>query len=272
MKASRIPALILAIWALFACLSGILPLQPNQVDLSLMFHAPSSTTWFGYDDLGRPIMDRLLSGAQTSIVVASFVLIISSIIGVSVGISSGYFGGWYDRLATRVIDVFLAFPGILLAIALAGIMGPGEKNTIIALSAMGWVGFARLSRAQTLVIKRREHIQAAVALGVGHLIILRRHLFPLILAPILVEGSFALANTVIAEAGLSFLGLGVQPPVASWGSMIRDGVRYMLVAPHIVIVPGLALSLVVMSANRLGDQLRDHFDTRTSSLISHKRT
>lgn len=271
MSQSRLPIMILISWILLAGLSVILPLHPHQVDLSLMFNNPSLTSWFGHDDLGRPILDRLLSGAQTSLLVATVVLCISMVLGVSIGMSAAYFGGWVDRITNRVIDVFLAFPGILLAIAMAGILGPGEKNTIIALSLMGWVGFARLSRAQTLVLKEREHVQAAVALGVGHLNILRLHLLPLILAPMIVEASFALANTIIAEAGLSFLGLGVQPPGASWGSMIRDGVRYMLVAPHMVLAPGIALSLVVMSANLLGDQLRDRFDPKLSRLISRKR-
>ena len=144
-------------------------------------------------------------------------------------------------------------------------MGPGIENVVIALSVVGWVGYARLARAQVLSVKQREHIQAAVALGTGSLTIFYKHILPLILAPIIIEASFGIASVVIAEAGLSFLGLGVQPPEASWGSMIRDGARYLLVAPHMVFVPGMMLMLVVLSVNLLGDRLRDYFDVRLRS-------
>ena len=166
-------------------------------------------------------------------------------------------------MIVRIVDIFLAFPGILLAIALAGILGPGIENVVIALAAVGWVGFARLARAQTLSLKNREHIQAAIALGCRLPRIVLRHLLPLLAAPLIVEATFGVAGAVIAEAGLSFLGLGVQPPAASWGSIIRDGTRYLLVAPHLVIAPGVALMLVVLSVNLLGDRLRDWMDVRT---------
>jgi peptide/nickel transport system permease protein len=175
---------------------------------------------------------------------------------------SGYIGGWIDHIIVRIIDIFLAFPGILLAIALAGLLGPGIDNVIIALCVVGWVGFARLSRAQVLSIKHRDHVQAAVALGISPVLVMIRHLLPMIMAPLIIEATFGVASAVIAEAGLSFLGLGVQPPDASWGSMIRDGTRYLLVAPHMVLVPGIALMLVVLAANLLGDQLRDRLDVR----------
>ena len=141
-------------------------------------------------------------------------------------------------------------------------LGPGIDNVVIALSTVGWVGFARLARAQVLSVKTRDHVQAAVALGAGQARIVTRHLLPLVSAPLIVEATFGVAGVVIAEAGLSFLGLGVQPPAASWGSMIRDGARYMLVAPHLVMAPGVALMLVVLSVNLLGDRLRDRLDVR----------
>ncbi len=146
---------------------------------------------------------------------------------------------------------------------MAGILGPGIENVVIALCAVGWVGFARLARAQVLSIKQREHVQAALALGVGRHRIVLRHLLPLTIAPLVVEGTFSIAGVVIAEASLSFLGLGVQPPDPSWGSMIRDGVRYMLVAPHMVFIPGIAVMLVVLSINLLGDRFRDWMDVKT---------
>jgi peptide/nickel transport system permease protein len=172
-------------------------------------------------------------------------------------------GGIADQLLVRIIDIFLAFPGILLAIALAGVMGPGIENVVLALSLVGWVGYARLARAQVLSLKHRDHVVAARALGTGHVRILLRHLLPLAAAPLIVEATFGVAGMVIAEAGLSFLGLGVQPPEASWGSMIRDGSRYMLVAPHLVLAPGIAVFLVVLAVNLLGDRLRDRMDVRS---------
>jgi peptide/nickel transport system permease protein len=161
--------------------------------------------------------------------------------------------------------VFLAFPGLLLAIALAGILGPGLDNVVVALSAVSWVGFARLARAQVLSLKHREHVQAAVVIGASSSRIILWHLLPLITTPLIIEASFGVAGVIVAEAGLSFLGLGVQPPTASWGSMIRDGTRYILVAPHAVLVPGVVLVLVVLSVNLLGDRLRETIDVRARS-------
>ena len=257
-----LPIIILVLWCLFAIFGSWLPLQPNEIELTKILVTPGSGTMLGYDDLGRPIFDRLVLGAGTSFIVSVWVVAISLIVGVFLGLVSGYYGGWIDHIIVQVIDIFLAFPGILLAIALAGIMGPGIENVVIALSVVGWVGFARLTRAQVLSIKEREHIQAAKALGSQSTVIFMRHIVPLIMAPIIVEASFGVASIVIAEAGLSFLGLGIQPPDASWGSMIRDGARYLLVAPHMVLIPGLALMLVVLSVNLMGDRLRDQLDVR----------
>jgi peptide/nickel transport system permease protein len=183
-------------------------------------------------------------------------------LGTLIGMISAWLGGYVDLWIVRIIDVFLAFPSILLAIALSGLLKPDISNVVFALSAVGWVGFARLARAQTLSLKRREHVQAAVALGAGNFRILRWHVLPLLLAPLTVEATFGIAGVVIAEAGLSFLGLGVQAPAASWGSMIRDGTLYMLIAPHLVLAPGVALCGVVLSVNLLGDRLRDYLDVK----------
>ena len=257
------PAGILLVWAFLALFGGLLGLSPNHIDLPKILLAPGADALLGYDDLGRPLWDRLVAGAQTSFVVAVVVVVVSSIIGTLIGTFSAYYGGWLDHLIVRIIDIFLAFPGILLAIALAGLLGPGINNVIIALSVVGWVGFARLARAQVLTIKHREHVQAAHSLGTPPHKIILKHILPLIMAPLIVEATFAVAGAVISEAGLSFLGLGVQPPEASWGSMIRDGARYLLVAPHMVLVPGVMLMLVVLAVNLLGDQLRDWLDVRT---------
>jgi peptide/nickel transport system permease protein len=256
------PLVILALWAGFALLAPWLALEPNTIHLQRILDSPLTAGGLGYDDLGRPLFDRLVAGATTSFLVAFWVVGLSALAGTLIGSFSAYAGGLPDRLLVHVIDLFLAFPGILLAIALAGILGPGIENVVIALTLVGWVGYARLARAQVLSLKTRDHVQAAVALGVPRGRIVRNHLLPLISAPLIVEATFGVAAVVVAEAGLSFLGLGVQPPDASWGSMIRDGTRYLLVAPHMVIVPGTAMVLVVLAVNLLGDRLRDRLDVR----------
>lgn len=260
-----LPLSILLLWCLMALLGPLLPLEPNRIDLPHILAGPGVEHLLGSDDLGRPVLDRLLMGARTSFLVAFGVVLISGLVGTLVGAFAAYRGGVVDLLLVRIIDIFLAFPGILLAIALAGVMGPGIDNVIIALSIVGWVGYARLARAQVLSLKQRDHISAAIALGTGEMRILSHHLLPLIAAPLIVEATFGIAGMVIAEAGLSFLGLGVQPPEASWGSMVRDGTRYLLVAPHMVLAPGLAIMLVVLAVNLLGDRLRDWLDVRGSA-------
>jgi len=255
-------AMVLAGWTLLALLAPLLDLDPYRVSLPHMLEGPGPHALLGYDELGRPLLDRLISGARTSLLVAVSVVALSLVLGTAIGTASAWLGGALDHVTVRVIDVFLAFPGILLAIALAGILGPGIDNVILALSAVGWVGYARLSRAQTLSLKHREHVLAAVALGARAPRIVARHVLPLIAAPLIVEATFGVAAVIIGEAGLSFLGLGVQPPHASWGSIIQEGTRYLLVAPHLVIVPAVSLSLLVLSVNLLGDRLRDHLDVR----------
>ena len=259
----RLAWLILLLWGCVALFGGAFALHPNDVSLDKILSGPGQHSLLGHDDLGRPVLDRVLVGASTSFFVAVWVVSISLILGTAVGCASGWIGGVVDHIVVRLIDVFLAFPGILLAIVLAGVLGPGIENVIIALSVVGWVGFARLARAQTMSIRERDHIQAAVVLAVTTPTIIWRHVVPLISAPLVVEASFGIAGVVVAEAGLSFLGLGVQPPAASWGSMIRDGTSYLLVAPHLVIMPGFALALVVLSVNLLGDRLRDYLDVTT---------
>ncbi len=259
-----LPMSILVLWCFLAVFGSWFSLNPNHIELSKILASPAEGgALLGYDDLGRSIWDRLVVGARTSFFVAFWVVSISVVLGTLIGVASAYLGGVWDIVIVRVMDVFLAFPGILLAIALAGILGPGISNVVIALSVVGWVGYARLSRAQVLSIKSREHVQAAIALGSSPLFIVFKHLIPLIMAPLIVEATFGIAGVVIGEAGLSYLGLGVQPPASSWGSMIRDGADYLLVAPHMVLAPGVALMLIVLAVNLLGDQLRDYLDVRS---------
>ncbi|MBW9260498.1 MAG: ABC transporter permease [Candidatus Thiodiazotropha sp. (ex. Lucinisca nassula)] len=258
------PLGILVLWAVAAISGGWVVESANQIDLQRILQSPGEQGLMGYDDLGRPILQRIWVGAQVSLLVSVGVVTLSLLIGTAVGLFAGYQGGWLDLILVRIMDVFLAFPGILLAIALAGVMGPGVDNLIIALSAVGWVGFARLTRGQVLSLKQRDHVTAAIALGTPRHLILLRHLLPLLSAPLIVEATFGMAGMVIAEAGLSFLGLGIQPPDASWGSLIRDGASYMLMAPHMVLAPGVAIMLVVLSLNILGDRLRDRLDHRSN--------
>lgn len=259
-----IPAGVLMLWAVCALGGQLLPLSPNLIHLEQILVPPGGEALLGYDDLGRSIGQRLLAGASTSFLVAVWVVLLSSLLGTLIGTLSAWHGGGWDRVIVQVIDIFMAFPGILLAIALAGLLGPGIGNVVIALTTVGWVGYARLSRAQVLSLKHREHVMAAESLGSGKYRIIMKHLLPLMAAPLIIEATFGIAAVVIAEAGLSFLGLGVQPPQASWGAMIRDGTRYMLVAPHMVMAPGAAIFAVVLSVNLLGDRLRDRLDIRLS--------
>lgn len=255
---------LLLCWLAAAVLGVFSNAQANTVMLEHIFDGPQASLFgvLGYDDLGRSLLARVLSGARVSLTVAVSVTLLTCLTGVAIGTFAGWAGRWPDAVLSRITDIFLAFPGILLAIALAAMLGPGLENVIIALCVTGWVGFARLARAQVMSLKQREHILAARALGTADPVTLFRHVLPLMLAPLLVEASFSMAGAVVAEAGLSFLGLGVQAPQASWGGMLRDGVRYLLVAPHMTLVPALAVMAVVLSVNMLGDRLRDSLDVR----------
>lgn len=263
----RLSLAVVVLWALASVLGPWVPTHTDAVVLERMLAPPAAASWMGHDELGRPLSWRLLSGAGTSFLVALSVVSLSLLVGTLLGTFSAWCGGVVDHVLVRVIDVFLAFPGILLAIALAGILGPGIENVVFALSVVGWVGFARLARAQTLSLKHAEHVRAAVALGATGPGVIYRHVLPLLAAPLIVEATFAVAAVIISEAGLSFLGLGVQPPQASWGSIIREGTRYMLVAPHLVVIPALTLSAVVLAVNLLGDRLRDRLDVRLNDAL-----
>ena len=258
---SKFAVTVVLVWLLVALGASIWP-PAAKVSLPDILAPPGSEASLGRDDLGRPLLARLAAGARISLLVALVVVLVTSVLGTLIGLVAAWFGGMVDTLLVGVTDIFLAFPGILLAIALAGVLGPGITNVMTALCVVGWVGFARLARAQTLSIKHRDHVQVARALGVRPVLIVWRHVLPLIAGPLIVEASFTFAAVIVAEAGLSFLGLGVQPPTPSWGSMIRDGSRYLLVAPHLVVVPGLALASLVVAINLLGDQLRDRWQPR----------
>jgi peptide/nickel transport system permease protein len=253
---------LISAWFVVVCIAWMLDLQPNVISLDRILAAPDSRFWLGNDDLGRDIFARLLSGAEVSFMVAIIVTGITLALGVTLGLISGFYGGWIDRLLMQVTDVFLAFPGILLAIAFAAVLGPGLDNLILALCLTSWVGYARLTRAQALSLRHSQHVQAAESLGASVPRMMFRHMLPLLAAPLVVEATYSIAGLVIAEASLSFLGLGIQAPDASWGSMLRDGVRYLLVAPHYVLAVGISLMSLVLAINLLGDRLRDHWDVK----------
>jgi len=249
--------------ALALLAASLLSRHGHAVDLHHVLATNSAAHWLGTDVLGRDILDRLAEGIMLSFSVALTVISLCAVIGISVGMVAAWVGGWMDSVLMRFVDIVLSFPGILLAIALAAVLGPGVDKLVIALAAVGWVGFARLTRAQVLSLRHAPYIEAAVANGQTTPNIAIKHLLPNIAAPLLIEASFGLAAVMIGEAGLSFLGIGIQPPDASLGTMIKEGSQLMLIAPMQVFYPGLMLFLLVMSANIAGDALRDYLDVRS---------
>jgi peptide/nickel transport system permease protein len=217
----------------------------------------------GLDDLGRDVLSRLIYGARISMRVGVTVVLISALIGIMIGALSGYYGGWVDRFFSGFLfNVFLAFPSILLAIAMVAFLGPSLNNLILALSVIGWVGYARLIRGQVLKVREYDFVTAARALGAGDMRILLRHILPNAIQPLIVQASLGMAGAVLSEASLSFLGLGVPPPAPSWGAMLNDARTYLRAAPHLLIFPGLAVMLTVLAFNFVGDGLREWLDPK----------
>lgn len=246
--------------ALFA--PWISPSDPNAQDLDAGLSGPSASHWLGQDKLGRDLLSRVIHGSRISAAVGLGTVSISLAIGLVAGALSGFFGGKVDHLFMRLADILLAFPGILLAIGITAVLGPSLRNVLIALSLLGWVGYARLIRGQVLKVKEMEFVQSARAAGSPPFRLLLAHILPNALAPVIVEATFGIARAIVAEAGLSFLGLGVAPPAPSWGAMINEGRHFLFVAPHIAAVPGLAIMAAVMAFNFIGDGLRDAMDVR----------
>ncbi|WP_128913979.1 ABC transporter permease [Granulicella sibirica] len=240
------------------------PQDPAHLSLSGRLLAPSPAHLFGTDELGRDILSRTIYGARISMIVAVSVIALSLALGLIAGGLAGFYGGWTDTLVNVYItNAFLALPGILIAIAFVAFLGPGLGNLIIALSISGWVGYARLIRAQVMAVKEREFVEAARALGASDIRLLVRHIFPNILQPLIVQAAIGMAAAVLAEATLSFLGLGIPAPAASWGAMLNDGRSHLFESPHLVFFPAMAVMLSVLSFNFIGDALRDYLDPRT---------
>jgi peptide/nickel transport system permease protein len=255
---------LIVVAAVFAALLGpIVSLHdPTAQNLPLRLEGPSLAHPFGLDELGRDILSRVLAGARVSLLVGLAVVSVSSLVGIALGASAGYFGGALDDLVSRLMDVLLAFPGILLAIALVAVLGPSLTNVVLALTVIGWVGYARLVRGQVLRVRELEFVHAARALGAGAGRVLVRHVIPATLPALVVQATLGMAAAIIAEASLSFLGLGVQPPTPSWGTMLDAGRAHLFDAPHLTLFPGLAIALLVLGFNFLGDGLRDRIDPR----------
>jgi len=251
---------LLAATAVFAPV--LAPHDPIEQQLSADLAAPSLEHPFGRDKLGRDQLSRVIYGARVSLVVGITAVLISAGLGIAIGAVAGFLAGAVDFWIMRVVDVLLAFPGILLAIAMSAVMGPSLTTVVVALSVIGWTGYARLVRAEVRAIRAREHVEAARALGIAPSRIVLRHVLPLTAAPVLVQATFGMAGAIVAEASLSFLGLGVQPPTPSWGAMVNEGRAFLLVAPHLVLYPGMAIFVTVLGLNFLGDGLRDLLDVR----------
>jgi peptide/nickel transport system permease protein len=239
------------------------PYDPATLDLTGRLMAPSAAHWFGTDELGRDILSRTIYGARISMIVAVSVVGLSLTVGLLAGSLAGFYGGVTDTILNiYVTNAFMSLPGILLAIAFVAFMGPGLTNVILALAISGWVGYARLVRGQVMAVKEREFVESARALGASDLRVLCRHILPNIVQPLIVQAAIGMAGAVLAEATLSFLGLGVPPPAASWGSMLNDARSHLFDSPHLIFFPSIAVMLCVLSFNFIGDALRDYLDPR----------
>ena len=255
--------LLLALLIAGALLAPVLARHdPDRQNLANDLRGSSFEHPLGTDKLGRDIMSRMIFGSRISLLVGISTVAISLSIGLLLGSISGYFGGWVDHLLMRSVDILLAFPGILLAIAFTAVLGPGLDHVILALCLIGWTGYARLVRGEILSLKEQEYIQAARAMGCSPARVVAFHLMPNLLPPLLIQATFGMAAAITGEGALSFLGLGVEPPTPSWGSMLSDGRQFLLVAPHLTAYPGLAIMFTVLGLNLLGDGLQDRLESR----------
>jgi len=262
----RIGLAIVAVLVLVAILAPWLsPHDPRAVALDRELLPPSAAHPLGTAENGVDVLSHVLWGARISLSVGVLATLISAVVGTLLGAWAGMVGGLVDEALMRVVDVLLAFPGILLAIFITAVLGPSLANVILALCATGWTGYARLARAMVLSLREREFVLAARAMGATEARILFRHLLPNLLGPVVVQATFGIPGAMLAEASLSFLGLGVPPGTPSWGALVDQGTQYLLVAPHVAMAPGLAIALSVLGFNLLGDGLRDRLDPRAAS-------
>ncbi len=256
---------IVVFFGVVALLAAILPIaDPNATSWTAIRKAPSLAHFLGTDELGRDIFSRMIWGARASLAAGLFSVTLAVAVGVPLGILSGYFGGWFDIVVSRVTEAFLAMPFLITAIALAAFLGPSLVNSMIAIALSALPIFVRLTRGQVLAVKTEEYVEGARSIGLGPIAIMVRYIFPNVLPPILVQATLTVATAIIAEASLSFLGLGQQPPAASWGSMLNVAKNFLSQAPWMAVWPGGAIFLVVIGFNLLGDGLRDALDPRSA--------
>lgn len=262
-KAAMVGAIIILFYILIGLFAPLLaPYNPYEIVLEDKLLPPSGDHWMGTDDKGRDILSRILYGSRLSMGVGFAAVAFGSFFGIILGLVAGYYGKWVDSFIMRMMDVMLAFPGILLALAIISALGPGLINVTIAVGAFSVPLFARIVRGSTLEVKRLEYIDAIRSLGANDFTIIFNHILPNILSPIIVQGTLRLATAILSAAGLSFLGLGAQPPSPEWGTMLSNGRDFLFSAPYIAIFPGLAISILVLGFNIFGDGLRDAFDPR----------
>ncbi len=263
----NVVALVIIIGFFFLTIFGptLAPHDPITPDTENRFVGPSSQYWFGTDNLGRDVLSRVMTGARISLGVATLIISIAVVVGVSVGAIAGYIGGWVDEFIMRMTDIFLAFPWLILAMAIAAALGPSLQNTVIALAVVYWPWYARLVRGQVMAIKERDFVEAARSIGLRPSRILLKHILPNAWAPVIIQLTIDVGYAVLATAALSFIGLGAQPPSPEWGTMISGARTYFREAWWFITFPGIALSLTVIGFNLLGDGLRDYFDPRTRS-------
>lgn len=254
-------ALLIVLGALLAPL--VAPADPEAMEMTLRLAGPSGEHLMGTDQFGRDLFSRVLYGARISLTVALVAVGVSLVIGVAVGLVSGYYGGLLDLIVQRVVDIFLAFPVLLLAIALIAALGPSPRNVVLALGLVNWTAYTRVVRVDVMALKHREFVQSARLLGASDTRLLLRHILPNVLSPVIVLATLGLGTAIVAESALSFLGLGVQPPRPSWGWTVAFGTRFLRDAPHLSTFPGLAIMVSVMGFNLLGDGLRDLLDPRS---------
>ncbi len=254
--------LLTALICAAALAPAIAPYTPTEQSLDNDLAGSSRAHLLGTDKLGRDVLSRTVYGARISLAVGFTTVALSLVIGFWVGALAGYFGGGVDQALMRLVDILMAFPGILLAIAFTAVLGPGLDHVVLALGLIGWTGYARLVRGEILSLREKEFVHAAAALGGSPLRVVLRHLLPNVLPALLVQATFGVAAAIIAEGSLSFLGLGAEPPTPSWGAMLNEGRQFILVAPHLTAYPGLAITVTVLALNLAGDGLRDRLEKR----------
>jgi peptide/nickel transport system permease protein len=255
---------VVLLWAVAILAPFVAPYDPvSHLSSANRLKPPGSPGYLlGTDDFGRDVLSRLIFGARISLQVGIIVVGLAGSVGVTLGALAGYYGGVVDEVIMRVVDVLMAFPFFILAIAIMAVLGPSLNNAMLALAMVSWVGYARLVRAQVLSVKQKEFVEAARAQGSPDLRVILKHVLPNCLAPILIQATLGVGSAILSAAGLSFLGLGAQPPNPEWGAMLNEGREYLRTAPHLTIMPGTAIALTVLALNLLGDGLRDALDPR----------